>query len=96
MYGYHDVTDERDEAMDSPLCWITNAFDRSPAELVWAKTDQWGGLNGKLLNLSCGYGRIYVVPHEFISPTSKPLNGNRLIHNLKEACALPIPDLQLE
>ena len=75
--GYHDVTDERDEAMDSPLCWITNAFDRSPAELVWAKTDQWGGLNGKLLNLSYGYGRIYVVPHEFISPTSKPLNGKQ-------------------
>ena len=94
MYGYHDVTDERDEAMDSPLCWITNAFDRSPAELVWAKTDQWGGLNGKLLNLSYGYGRIYVVPHEFISPTSKPLNGKQADPQPQGGmCALPIPDL---
>ncbi len=34
MWGYHDVTDPSDSAVDLPICWITNDFDRSPAELV--------------------------------------------------------------
>ncbi len=68
MFGYHDVTDESDAAMDQPLCWITNAFDRSPAELVWVPEDAaWGSLNGRLLNLSYGYGQIYTVPHEVLA-----------------------------
>ena len=86
MYGYHDVTDSSDEAMQQPLCWITNAFDRSPAELLWADTESWGPLNGQLLNLSYGYGRIYVVPHEHLSTPSgerQPQGG---------MCQLPIPD----
>ena len=67
MYGYHDVEDESDSAMEQPLCWITNAFDRSPAELIWVPKDaKWGNLNGVLLNLSYGYGRIYTVPHEIL------------------------------
>jgi len=64
MYGYHDVTDSSDEAMDPPLCWITNQFDRSPAELLWVPEDCWGSLGGSLLNLSYGYGKVYVVPFE--------------------------------
>tara|TARA_B100000530_G_scaffold184954_1_gene117174 strand:- start:11877 stop:15749 length:3873 start_codon:yes stop_codon:yes gene_type:complete len=67
MYGYHDVTDESDEAMEQPLCWITNAFDRSPAELLWVDSKQWGPLNNKLLNLSYGYGKVFVVPHEEVN-----------------------------
>jgi hypothetical protein len=68
MYGYHDVTDEADSAMEPPLCWITNAFDRSPGELIWVPEDsKWGALNGSLLNLSYGMGRIFVVPHEKLS-----------------------------
>lgn len=67
MFGYHDVKDSSDEAMEQPLCWITNGFDRSPAELLWAtEPAQWGPLNGVLLNLSYGYGKIYTVPHELI------------------------------
>jgi putative heme-binding domain-containing protein len=66
MFGYHDVTDSADEAMEQPLCWITNSFDRSPAELLWVDSEKWGPLNGKLLNLSYGYGKVYVVPHEKI------------------------------
>ena len=87
MYGYHDVTDSSDEAMQQPLCWITNAFDRSPAELLWADTESWGPLNGQLLNLSYGYGRIYVVPHEHLSTP----NGERQPQG--GMCQLPIPDL---
>jgi putative heme-binding domain-containing protein len=64
MFGYHDVADASDEAMQQPLCWITNEFDRSPAELVWVPKDCWGPLAGSLLNLSYGYGKLYVVPHE--------------------------------
>lgn len=66
MFGYHDVTDESDAAMEPPLCWITNAFDRSPAELLWVPQDRWGPLGGSLLNLSYGYGKVYVVPHEIV------------------------------
>ena len=79
MFGYHDVTDESDEAMEPPLCWITNAFDRSPSELLWVDSQRWGTLNGTLLNLSYGYGKVYVVPHEEVD-------------GLKQGglCALPI------
>ena len=39
---------------------ITNAFDRSPAELLWVpENGNWGELNGRLLNLSYGYGMAY-------------------------------------
>jgi hypothetical protein len=66
MLGYHDVTDSSDAAMEPPLCWITNAFDRSPGELVWVESDKWGPLNGSLLNLSYGYGKVFLVPHESV------------------------------
>ena len=67
MFGYHDVEDDSDSAMQQPLCWITNAFDRSPAELLWAtEPAKWGPFNGSLLNTSYGYGKIYTVPHEII------------------------------
>jgi hypothetical protein len=52
--------------MEQPLCWITNDFDRSPGELLWVTSDAWGPLKGQLLNLSYGYGMIYVVPHEIV------------------------------
>ncbi|QDU29100.1 Laminin G domain protein [Anatilimnocola aggregata] len=64
MLGYHDVTDSSDAAMTPPLCWITNAFDRSPAELLWVDSQRWGPLQGSLLNLSYGYGKVFLVPHE--------------------------------
>lgn len=54
--------------MEPPLCWITNAFDRSPAELLWVNSPKWGQLNGALLNLSYGYGKVFLVPHESVGP----------------------------
>ncbi len=57
MFGYHDRTDESDDAMEKPLCWITNAFDRSPAELLWVDSPRWKPIDGSLLNLSYGYGK---------------------------------------
>lgn len=82
MYGYHDITDSSDEAMEPPLCWITNSFDRSPAELLWADSRRWGNLQGVLLNLSYGYGKVYTVPHEHRPGTGRVQGG---------MCALPIP-----
>jgi putative heme-binding domain-containing protein len=67
MLGYHDVSDAADEAMVQPLCWITNDFDRSPAELLWVDSPAWGSLHGSLLNLSYGYGKVYLVPHEQVN-----------------------------
>lgn len=68
IYGYSPVTDTADSAMKNPLCWITNQFDRSPSELLWVpKGAGWGSLNGQLLNLSYGYGKVYVVPHEEVN-----------------------------
>lgn len=67
MLGYQDVTDESDSAMVPPLCWITNDFDRSPAELLWVDSPRWGALHGSLLNLSYGYGKVYLVPHEKVN-----------------------------
>jgi putative heme-binding domain-containing protein len=64
MLGYHDVTSTSDDAMIPPLCWITNEFDRSPAELLWVDSDRWGPLKGSLLNLSYGNGKVFLVPHE--------------------------------
>jgi hypothetical protein len=64
MFGYHDVTDASDSAMQPPLCWITNSFDRSPGELLWVDSPAWGSLNGGLLNLSYGTGKVFVVLQE--------------------------------
>ena len=55
MMGYHDIEDSSDNAMEQPLAWITNAFDRSPAELLWVpENGNWGELNGKLLTSVMG------------------------------------------
>jgi len=81
IYGYSPVTDTSDAAMKDPLCWITNAFDRSPSELLWVPDGAaWGDLNGSLLNLSYGYGKIHIVPHEEV-------NGRKQ----GGLCELPVP-----
>lgn len=82
MFGYHDVTDAADTAMEQPLCWITNQFDRSPGELLWVPKDRWGPLTGKLLNLSYGNGKLFVVPFEEV-------NGQKQ----GGMCALPVGPL---
>jgi putative heme-binding domain-containing protein len=61
MWGYHGVIDESDAAMEPPVCWITNSFDRSPGEIVRVEGNGWGPLEGSLLNLSYGNGKIFIV-----------------------------------
>ena len=82
MYGYGAPEDSSDSAMEQPLCWVAKSFDRSPAELLWIDSEKWGPLNGKLLNLSYGHGRLEIVPHEII-------NGQEQGGMIR----LPIPDL---
>jgi hypothetical protein len=67
MFGYTNVTDSSDAAMQPPLVWITNEKDRSPAELVWVPKNAWGNLGGSLLNLSYGTGRAFIIPHEEVA-----------------------------
>lgn len=71
MYGYGAPADSSDAAMIQPLCWIDKKYDRSPAELLWAETDRWGPLDGHLLNLSYGYGKIFVVMPQFVGETKQ-------------------------
>jgi putative heme-binding domain-containing protein len=82
MWGYHDVTDPSDDAMEPPVCWITNAFDRSPAELVRVESTNpaWRPLRGTLLNFSYGNGKVFVVLHEIVEGQ---MQGGM--------CALPVP-----
>ena len=65
FWGYHDRTNS-DSEMEQPVVWITNEFDRSPAELLWATSDRWGPVKGQLLAVSYGMGQVFVVPHETV------------------------------
>jgi putative heme-binding domain-containing protein len=88
MFGYHDVTDERDAAMTPPAFWITNAFDRSPAELLRVKSQKWAPLDGGLLELSYGEGRVHLV-------LTEPAAGEKGEAGVVQGgmVALPIRDL---
>ena len=82
MWGYHNVVDKSDAAMAPPVCWITNAFDRSPAELLWVTTRNpaWKPLAGALISLSYGNGKVFVVLRQQVGDV---MQGGM--------CALPIP-----
>ncbi len=89
MFGYHDVTDASDEAMEPPAIWITNAFDRSPAELLRVPTAAWPPLSGALLELSYGEGRVHLVLTEDVPD---PRDASRSVRQ-GGMVALPIADL---
>ena len=81
MWSYGAPKDESNAAMEQPLCWVDKQFDRSPAELLWIASRKWGALDGRLLHLSYGHGRLEVVPHETVNGQ---MQGG--------LCRLPIPD----
>lgn len=58
--GYHNAKSSSDTDMQEPMIWLTNKFNRSPGELMWAKSDRWGPLAGQLLELSYGMGQIFL------------------------------------
>lgn len=81
IYSYGSPDDRSDSAMLQPVCWPNKEFDRSPSELIWVDSEQWGPLQGSLLNISYGYGKIYTVPHEEVDGQWQ---GGM--------CRLPLPD----
>ncbi|TDQ16568.1 cbb3-type cytochrome c oxidase subunit III [Algoriphagus boseongensis] len=66
MFSYNPPPDSTDSGMEQPLVWIERDRDQSPSELLWVESKKWGALDGKLLNLSYGYGKVFVVPFEKI------------------------------
>jgi hypothetical protein len=81
MWSYGAPADTADSAMAPPLLWVDKAIDRSPAELLWINSAKWGALDGALLNLSYGQGRLEIV---FADGTGDSAQG--------ALCRLPIPD----
>ena len=71
MWGYDPPADSSDEAMEPPLMWVDQKYDRSPAELLWADSEGWGPLQGSLLSLSYGYGKIFVIMPQFLEDGTK-------------------------
>ena len=85
MFGYHDVVDASDTAMEPPAFWITNAFDRSPAEMLRVTSTRWQPITGGLLELSYGEGRVHLVLTEPAAVHDGVVQGGMV--------ALPMPDL---
>jgi hypothetical protein len=57
MMGYHEGRIPDD--FEPPVLWIHKSMDRSPAQQLWVTSRQWGPLEGALLNLSYGTGRVF-------------------------------------
>ena len=64
MWGYNPPKDSTRVAMKQPMVWVDMEFDRSPSELLWVDSEQWGPLNGSLLSFSYGFGKIQLVLNE--------------------------------
>ena len=64
MWGYNPPKDSTRIAMEQPMVWVDMEFDRSPSELLWVDSEQWGPLNGSLLCFSYGFGKIQLVLNE--------------------------------
>lgn len=64
MWGYNPPKDSTRVAMEQPMVWVDMEFDRSPSELLWVDSKQWGPLNGSLLSFSYGFGKIQLVLNE--------------------------------
>ncbi len=67
MWGYNPPKDSSRAAMEQPLVWVDMKYDRSPSEMVWVDSKKWGALNGGLLSLSYGYGKIQYVLNETVN-----------------------------
>jgi hypothetical protein len=67
MWGYNPPIDSSRAAMEQPLVWVDMKYDRSPSEMVWVDSKKWGALNGGLLSLSYGYGKIQYVLNETVN-----------------------------
>jgi Cytochrome C oxidase, cbb3-type, subunit III len=67
MWGYNPPKDSSNAAMEPPLVWVDMKYDRSPSEMVWVESEKWKALNGGLISLSYGYGKIQYVLNETVN-----------------------------
>ena len=69
FYGYmwSYAPDRQDTSYDPPLCWIHKNVDRSPGSPLWVTSKRWGPLNGAMISLSYGTGRIFNVLYEHVA-----------------------------
>jgi glucose/arabinose dehydrogenase len=67
MYSYHRGEKPKDYL--PPVVWLAKPVDRSPAAQLWVTSDKWGPLQGNMLSLSYGTGKLLVVPYEFVDGT---------------------------
>ncbi|WP_075351573.1 DUF6797 domain-containing protein [Algoriphagus marinus] len=66
MFSFNPPADSTERGMELPLVWVERDIDQSPSELLWVDSKKWGELDGKLLNFSYGYGKIFVIPYETV------------------------------
>jgi cytochrome c5 len=81
MWGYDPPKDSSRNAMQPPMLWLDMKYDRSPSELLWVESNKWGALNGGLLSLSYGYGKIQYVLNESL-------------HGKEQGAVIDLPDIK--
>ncbi|MBI4327720.1 MAG: hypothetical protein HY674_21010, partial [Chloroflexi bacterium] len=56
---------------EPPICWLHPKVDRSPSTMAWVASDRWGPFQDRLLSLSYGVGRIFLVLQETVNGVSQ-------------------------
>jgi cytochrome c2 len=56
------------EKLTPPLVWIPHAQDTSSASQVWTPTEGFGAWSDKLLHLSYGRGRLFLISPDLAAP----------------------------
>ena len=70
FYGYvqdHYPHAQPTSPRERPLCWLPMETDNSAGSQVWATSDRWGPLGGRMLHLSYGKCRLYAVMMEEVN-----------------------------
>ncbi|RXK54913.1 c-type cytochrome [Oleiharenicola lentus] len=65
-FGFPEATPEK---LTPPLVWIPHAQDTSSASQVWTPGEGFGIWSDKLLHLSYGRGRLFLISPDFAAPT---------------------------
>jgi hypothetical protein len=63
FYGYvpHAHTPTPPTTYEPPLCWVPYQLDNSSGSQIWATSDKWGPLQGRLLHTSFGKSSLFLV-----------------------------------
>ena len=75
FHGYMRAWREPDRDPDDfvqPITWIHHDVDRSPSAPVWVRSVRWGELDGALIYLSYGNGKMFSVLFDQAFPRASP------------------------